>query len=177
MPRLLALCLALVACQPEEADPPPAPEEPVSLAVRPGVGLDRILAPRDDDAALLARLRPARSASARPVANEYVAGQVDSVRTYVYDGLVLDAYEVSGGRSFVQRVAVTGGDYGTADGLAVGETRADLEAVLGAPARGGRVSTYDTGSGPTPTLVEVTYEPDESGVDRAVEVVWRPYLD
>lgn len=157
---------------PADPDAPPAPE------VRPGVRLDRILAERSDDAAFLADLRPPRSRRAEPTPNQYVEGQTDTVRTYVYDGLRIEAYEVSGGRTFLRRIDVTSGEYGTASGLAVGETRADIEAILGTPFQeDGEVAAYLTGPEPTPTTVEVEYEPDEDGTERAVAISWIPYLD
>ena len=160
------------------AEPAPAP----APQTRPGVSLDQLLAIHDDEAAFLQTLRPPRSERAEPVENEYIAGQMDTVRTRVYDGLRVRAYEVTDGPVFIQSVTVTGGGYGTSGGVAVGETRAALEAVLGPPAtgpdagRGGAV-VYQTGSGPAPTTVEVTYEPDAGGTERASEITWRPYLD
>ena len=179
-----ALVVALAACADagDPAPPPPPAAEPEAagpVEVRPGVRLDRILAAADDGAALLAALRPPRSTRAEPVANRYVAGQVDTVRTHVYDGLQIEAYEVAGGPTFVQAVTVTGDGYGTASGLAVGEARDHLEAVLGPPVREGGAGgvVYETGDGATPTAVEVRYEPDEAGTPRASEITWRPYLD
>ena len=182
----LAALLALAGCA-EAADPaPPRPEaraEPAPASQsRPGVSLDRLLAIHDDEAAFLQSLAPPRSERAEPVENEFIAGQIDTVRTRVYDGLRVEAYEVTDGPQFVQSVTVTDGGYGTSDGVAVGETRAALEAVLGPPAtgpdvgRGGAV-VYQTGAGPAPTTVEVVYEPDAGGVERASEITWRPYLD
>ena len=190
--RLWTACAALaVAGCAEAADPaPPRPTEPARAEpasapapqVRPGVSLDRLLAAHDDPTAFLQTLRPPRSERAEPVQNEYVAGQTDTVRTRVYDGLRVRAYEVTDGPAFVQSVTVTGDGYGTSDGVAVGETRAALEAVLGPPVaglaagRGGAV-VYQTGAGPAPTTVDVTYEPDAGGTERATEITWRPYLD
>ena len=178
------LVLALAACA-DAGDPAPAAPEPAAepdavgpVEVRPGVRLDRILAAHGDTGAFLAGLRPPRSTRTEPVENEHVAGQVDTVRTHVYDGLRIEAYEVAGGPTFVQAVTVTGGGYGTASGLAVGESRADLEAVLGPPVRqGGAAVVYETGDGATPTAVEVRYGPDADGTPRASEITWRPTLD
>ena len=185
---VVSAALALAGCA-ESGDPAPPPpavrSEPAPAprpAVRPGVSLDRLLAVHDDPAAFLETLRPPRSVRAEPVENEYIAGQTDTVRTRVYDGLRLRTYEVTDGPVFVQSVTVTGTGYGTSGGAAVGETRAALEAVLGPPITGpdaGRAGAvvYQTGSGPAPTTVEVTYEPDAGGTERASEIVWRPYLD
>ena len=91
---------------------------------------------------------------------------------------MVEVYDATGGATFVRRVIVTGGGYGTADGLAVGETRASLESVLGAPVGvEGPLVSYEADGGDAPTAVEVTYAPDQDGVERASEIVWRPYLD
>lgn len=164
---------------------PPAAAEPTrdhtpdaSPSVRPGASLDRLLADRGDDGPMLSDLRAPRSLTAEPVENRHVAGQVDTVRTWTYDGLVIEAYEVSGGPTFIQRVAVTGVDYGTASGLAVDEPRAALEAVLGPPVEEtGATAVYETGDPAAPTVVEVVYEPDERGQPRAAQITWRPYVD
>ncbi len=149
--------------------------------VRPGASLDRILVERPDDGAFLDALRPPRVRLTEPVENRYVEGQVDSVVTLVYDGLGIEAYEVTGGRTFVRRLAVTDGSYGTDSGLSVGEARDDLEAVLGPPvAVAGDIVTYqdaETVAEPEPPRVEITYEPDLDGVERATQIVWIPYLD
>lgn len=181
MRTALALAVLFAAgCTGERPAPPAeAPPEPSAPAeVRPGASLDRILAPRDDDGPFLAALRAPRAREAAPVASAHVPGRVDTVRTYVYDGLAIEAYEVTGGPTLVARVRLTSGGYGTGSGLALDEARADLEAVLGPPtgAEGPRV-TYETDGDPAPTTVEVLYEPDADGVERAAEIVWAPYLD
>ena len=160
------------------ASPEAAPAGAPSPEVRPGARLDRILAAHDDDAAFLDGLRAPRQRRAAPVENRHDPAQTDTVHTLVYDGLTIEAYDVTGGPTLIQRVAVTGGGYGTADGLAVGEDRAEIESVLGAPVAtdGDRVA-YESGGEPTPTRVEVVYEPDADGVLRASEIVWLPYVD
>ncbi|WP_420454537.1 hypothetical protein [Rubrivirga sp.] len=178
----LACLVILVGC----GDPPPADAPPTEAAVRfdapardvrPGVRLDRILAASSDAAALVESLRPPRGQRAEPVANRHVAGQVDTVRTWAYDGLALEIYDVTGGPALVQRLTVTSGAYGTADGLAVGETRTALEETLGrAVSEADRVATYEL-DGALPTTVRVTYEPDREGVPRASTIEWRPPVE
>ena len=183
MLRLLALALVLTGCADRPSAPDAAPTatdstSPAPASVRPGVSLDRLLADRADDAPLLAELRAPRRQSARAVANRHVEGQVDSVVTRVYDGLVLEAYVVTGGRTFIRRVDVDEASYGTSDGVSVGESRADLEEVLGVPTReDGETVTYIAGSGPVPTPVEVTYAQGTDGAQRATRVVWHLYVD
>ncbi len=143
---------------------------------RPGVRLDRILDASADAGALRELLRTPLASRAEPVANRHVAGQIDTVTTWVYDGLVLELYEVADGRALVQRLAVTSGSYGTRDGLSVGESRADLESVLGPPQSPGRVATYLRGD-PLATTIRVTYDPDPDGAERASEIEWRPPVE
>lgn len=155
------------------SSPPAEPED-----VRPDVGLDQILAVRGDDGPFLESLPPPRTVRAEAEENRHVMGQIDTVRTYVYDGLTIEAYEVTGGRTLVRHVEVTSAAYETAEGLSVGDTRSDVEAVLGPPVRdeGGTVA-YETGEDPTPTTVEVRYRSGEGGVQRVASIEWSPYLD
>jgi hypothetical protein len=199
MPRLalaLVLALALAACTSDPADAPAAPPaegstpgptatpagadaEPLAEADRqPVAPLDEILAPRRDDGPFLRGLPEPRAVRAEPTENRHVEGQTDTVRTYVYRGLEVEAYEVSGGRTFVQRVEATSPAYETESGLAVGRTRGAVESVLGVPVEeDGPVAVYETDEGPTPTTVEVRYETDAAGAERAVRITWRPYVD
>lgn len=172
---LFLTTLTLAACssdrEPTTRPATSAPEHTVPAEVRPGARLDRILAPRDDDAAFLAGLRAPRLVTTEAVPDR----RADSVRTWRYDGLTIESYKVAGGPTRIRRVAVNDGSYGTSDGLSVGETRATLEAVLGASVReSGREATYRPTAGLAPTTVEVTYEPDEDGAERASEIVWLP---
>ncbi len=146
--------------------------------MRPGVSLDRLLASRSDDADVLADLRAPRSVHVEPTPNDFVDSQMDTVRTYIYDGLQIEAYEVAEGRTFIRRIDVIGGDYGTASGLALGETRVQIERVLGIPFQeDGNVAAYQTGDELTPLTVEVEYEEDIDGTQRATAISWIPYLD
>ena len=181
----LALLLALAACTSDSADAPVAEAQPrdadalLADADRPPVAdLDEILAPRRDDGPFLQGLPEPQAVRAEPTANRYVEGQTDTVRTLAYDGVEIEAYEVAGGRMFVQRVAVTSPAYETSSGLAVGRTRSAIESVLGVPMReDGAVAVYETGEGPTPTTVEVRYETGADGPERAARITWRPYVD
>ena len=196
MPTLLArLSLGLAAlgtlglggCADEPAPPaaPPVIAEDARPSAdaserRPGAGLDRILADRPDDAAFLSGLRTPRHRTAAPVTGGLDPDQADSVVTMVYDGLLIEAYAAAGRPTRVRRVSVTGGGYGTASGLSVGETRASIETVLGPPGRRATepgVETYPSVSGPRGATVTVTYDRDEDGVERASQMVWSIPID
>lgn len=181
----IVLLLAASACSDRAApasgpapDSPPAVDAEADRTLRPGVPLDVLLAARGDDASVLGQLRPPRTVRAAPEPNRHVEGQTDSVRTYAFDGMTIEAYEVSGGPTFIQRITVTGGDYGTASGLAVDALRADVEAVLGRPVQeGGPGTVYETDDPAAPTVVTVVYEPDEQGRSRVARITWEPYVD
>lgn len=176
---VLVLFIGLIACSdPAPVDPDPlaegAPADAAGAsATGPGASLDEILADRGDDGPFLRGLEPPSRTEVEAVENRHVPGQVDSVRTLVYPGLVIEAYEVAGGNTMIHRVAVQSVDVRTETGLGIGSTRSDVEAVFGAPtSTRGDVATYDVGGGPTPTQAEVRYEGD-----RAVSFVWQPYVD
>lgn len=193
-PALLALLpLLLAACGSDASSPgalapgvrdegalPPAGNPPMggpdTLVVRPGLPLAALLDPAADARTLLARLDAPRRAEAEAVPNRHVPGQTDTVRTLVYDGLTLEVYQVAGGATFLQRVAVTGEGYETAEGLGVGSPRAAVEAVYAHPAgaSGGavRYDHYDGPDDPTPTGVEVRY-----AGDRVAAMTWSFYVD
>jgi len=123
------------------------------------------------------RLREPRSRDVEAVPNRHVPGEVDTLRTWRYDGLTLELHEAYDGKVLLRRLDVTSGTYGTTDGLSVGETRADLESVLGAPAETeGDIVSYRT-DGELPTTIDVTYERDGDGVERASEIAWHPPID
>lgn len=183
---VLIAAWGLVACG---GDPAPGAARPAGEAppvdVRAAgareparVRLREVLTERGDDAPFLADLPPAHTVHAEPEENRHVPGQIDTVRTYRYDGLTIEAYDVTDGPTFIRRVEVTSGAYETAEGLSVGDGRGEVEAVLGPPVgEDGGTVIYETGGEPTPTTVEVRYEPGEDGVQRAASVEWRPYLD
>jgi len=143
---------------------------------RPGVSLAELLDPALDTPALLARLDEPRRIETEAVENRHVPGQVDTLRTYVYDGLALTVYDVAGGGALLQEVRVTDEGYTTAGGLGVGSRREAIEAAYpnSVGAEGGTV-TYERAASPddpTPETLRVRYDGD-----RAAELVWSFYVD
>ena len=185
MPRPLALlsfaAVLLAAGCAGEGTPAPAGvrDGPSPRAeVRPGVRLDRLLEASGDATPVLRVMRTPRSRRAEAVANRHVEGQTDSVVTWLYDGLSLETYAVTGGPTFIRRVTVTRGMYGTSDGLSVGETRAAVEAVLGQPsAETGEGASYLLDGGGLPVLVDVAYALGRDGAERASRITWRLPVD
>ena len=134
------------------------------------------LDPALDTPALLARLDEPRRIETEAVENRHVPGQVDTLRTYVYDGLALTVYDVAGGGALLQEVRVTDEGYTTAGGLGVGSRREAIEAAYpnSVGAEGGTV-TYERAASPddpTPETLRVRYDGD-----RAAELVWSFYVD
>jgi hypothetical protein len=186
---LLAALLAACAAgdEPLPNETPLAPEEtppmgnppmggPDSLA-GPGVSLAEILDPSVEGRALRARLNAPVRAETEAIPNRHVPGQVDTLRTLHYDGLALEFYEVTGGPTFLQTVTVTGGVYETAEGLGVGSTRGEVEAVYthstsAEPTDEGNVVTYERADGPAPLTLEVRYVGDD-----VAAMTWRFYVD
>lgn len=154
----------------EPSDPTP----PASTG--PGVPLSALLDESADDAALRNRLAEPLRIETEPVENRHEPGQIDTVRTYVYDDLRVRFYDRTGGGPLLERVTVTGGDYRTAEGIGAGSTRAEIEAAYGAPAE-----THDgdpiyevpsTPDDPTPLRLQVTYDGDA-----AERLTWYFYVD
>jgi hypothetical protein len=170
--RLLCLCccaLVLAACagSREGALPPP-------------VALDDLLARAyeqtpDGRLALLEPLgRPLRNWG-KPTPNRHVAGQVDTLRTLVYEGLEVQVYETADERELLQTLRVTSPRYRTAEGLTVGSPREDVHAALGAPegVEAGQ-DTFAIGSDPDGPPLDLVVE-YEAG--RVSALVWRFYMD
>ena len=135
--------------------------------------LNRIAA-EGDEAALMAQLVDGANVSREPTENIHVQGQTDTLVTVRYPGLEIEAYQITGGRTFIREVAVTGEGYSTAEGLGVGATRGEIERAAGEPTPTDEDSViYELADGPTSTILEVRY--DASG--RAERLVWRPYVD
>ena len=143
----------------------------------PPVDLSEILnriAAGGDEASLMAQLVDGADVSREPTENRHVPGQIDTLVTARYPGLEIEAYQITGGRTFIREVTVTDERYRTADGLGVGATRSEIERAAGEPTQTTVGSPiYELGDGPTSTTLEVNY--DASG--RAERLVWRPYVD
>lgn len=115
-------------------------EETTAPSGTADVTLDDLLeagARTDADAALpavLQRLGPPQRVHRHPVENEHVAGQIDTIRTYTYDGLRLRTYDVAASsKVLLIGLVVTNGRYQTEDGLRVGTSREAVEARRGEP--------------------------------------------
>lgn len=193
LPALVSVLL-LTSCT-EPAPPPPlsdttragaaladtalADTARAASATRPGIPLPELLAagfdppPGVDSLAMLDRLAPPLRVEAEAVPNRHVRGQMDTLRTYVYDGLRFHVYAVSGSnKEILQGVTVTGSAYTTRDGLRVGSHRTEVEVALGPPARmEDRTAVYEFGQA-APTRLRIDYHSDV--VER---LEWSFYVD
>lgn len=169
------------AVAPPAAGPLPAPTASRAPEVAPDTlsEQDRAAIPFDavfsGEEEALAELGPVRERSARPFANRWTEGQMDSLVTRVYDGVTVSTYHVATGKVLVSSVDLTATGYRTHDGLAVGASRSEVEQALGRPVRqSDGASVYEVGD-PMPTIIEVTYA--EGGASRARRIVWHPPID
>lgn len=166
---LLVLLVGFVGCAAERN------------AVRPDIALPVMLDrahERNDDGSLvlLDRLGGPERIETEPIENRHVPGQIDTLRTLVFDGLAVEVYAVADGKELLQEIRVTGPGYATADGLGVGSARSAVRDVLGAPVRteGDRV-TYempDSPDDPTPVELHIRYDGD-----RVAAMTWSYYVD
>lgn len=149
--------------------------------VRPSVSLAAMLGgafQQADDGSfpLLDRLGEPRRVEAQPIENRHVPGQVDTLRTLVFDGLEVEVYAVADGKELLQEIRVTGPGYETAEGLRVGSTRSEVREAFGAPVYSeGDAATYEVRSAPddpTPTQLQIRYDGD-----RVVAMAWSYYVD
>ena len=150
-------------------------------AVRPDIALPAILdrtyeRTGDGSLVLLDRLGEPERVETEPVENRHVPGQIDTLRTLMFDGLAVEVYAVADGKELLQEVRVTGPGYETAEGLGVGSARAAVRDVLGAPVRTeGDTVTYEvleSPDDPTPTQLHVRYDGD-----RVAAMTWSYYVD
>ena len=126
-----------------------------------------------DAAAALGLGAPLRI-DARPVENLHVVGQIDTVRTYVWDGLAVSDYETAPGKTLRMSIRATAPGYTDSHGLGVGSTWSAVEAALGEADHVFDDGTHNYPFRPEPfwTTVNVRYDGD-----RVAEITWAPEID
>lgn len=171
--RLACLGALVLVAGCKTASPPSAGTSPRPLALP-----DLLHLAASDAEALLRRLQEPTRAETEPVENRHVPGQIDTLRTLVYDGLRIQLYEVAdgSGRRLVQEVTVTGEGYATAEGLGVGSTRAEVREALGEPlyaeADALGYEVQESPDDPTPALLHVEFQEE-----RVAALRWSLYVD
>ena len=125
---------------------------------------------------MFSRLNEPADTETDPVENRHVLGQIDTIRTLVYDGIELEFYDITDNGILLQEVTVDGKEYVTAEGIGVGSSRADVEAAYGSPylAADGQpvheiTSSFDEA---TPTHLRVQYDGDT-----VTSLSWYFYVD
>ncbi|MFB6248067.1 MAG: hypothetical protein ABEL97_05810 [Salinibacter sp.] len=85
---------------------------------------------------LLRRLGAPRAVQTEPVPNQYVQGQVDTLRTLVYTGMEALVYDVTNdAKTFLVRLSLSGTQYTTPEGIHVGLSTERVLEQLGPPTR------------------------------------------
>ena len=85
---------------------------------------------------LVQRLGTPQRVETRPIANQYVRGQVDTVRTLIYPGVEALVYDVSQEtKSFLVRLSLSSPRYTTPEGVRVGLMEGRVIEKIGPPTR------------------------------------------
>jgi hypothetical protein len=186
-------CLVMIGCSsaestrsegtaPPAAIDPPAVEapEPTEAAGPPSDAVSRLIrqALRSDGsvsyASLQRQLGPPRRVEKRPVPNQYVEGQVDTLRTLVYTGLRALVYDVTDTtKTFLVRLSLSSTQYATPEGLRVGLSEQQVLDQLGPPTRRnasvGELIYQETEPTPTSMVVRIRE-------GRVVQIDWEFYF-
>lgn len=196
---LLVLVL-LAGCGPQQRDTAPDPADTLATSdeavpangnqtdpsgasqARPGVPLSELVEagrqrePGQQGLPVLDRLNEPARLETEPRENRHVPGQVDTLRTYHYDGLRFEVYDVSDSeRQLMQNVTVMSDAYDPGLGFRVGSTRSEVEAAMGEPGeRRSGAYVYDLGESELGASDQLIVRFDG---DRVRELEWSFYVD
>lgn len=123
---------------------------------------------------LVQQLGSPRVVKTTPVANQYVQGQVDTLRTLVYTGIEALVYDVTDDtKTFLVRLSLSSTQYTTPEGLHVGISEQHVLEQLGSPTRRNdqRGELIYQESEPTPTSLVVRVRNGE-----VVQIDWEFYF-
>lgn len=154
--------------KPTEATGPPS--DVVSRLIQKALRSDGSVSYRT----LVQRLGTPRRVEREPIANQYVRGQMDTLRTLVYTGIKALVYDVTNEeKTFLVRLSVSSSQYTTPEGLSVGLREGDVIETLGPPTRRnaspGTLIYQETKPKPTSMVVQV-----RDG--RVVQIDWEFYF-
>lgn len=183
------LCLVIGACSSAESTQPDAdrdgsspevtvserpdleaeagpPTDVVSQLIRQALRADGSVSYRT----LVRQLGTPQRVETRPFPNQYVRGQIDTLRTLVYPGIRALVYDVtSEEKTFLVRLSLSSSQYTTPDGLRVGLAERKVVERLGPPTRRnasqGELIYQETDTTPTSLVVKV-----QDG--RVVQIDW-----
>jgi len=120
----------IARAEPEEAMGPPS--DVVSQLIQRALRADGGVS----EQALVRQLGAPQRVETRPIANQYVRGQVDTVRTLIYRGVEALVYDVtSEAKSFLIRLSLSSSRYATPEGLRVGIAEKQVIDKIGPPTR------------------------------------------
>lgn len=123
---------------------------------------------------LIQRLGTPETIETEPVANQYVRGQMDTLRTLVYTGIEALVYDVADeAKTFLVRLSLSSTQYATPEGIHVGLSEERLLDELGPPTRrnADRGELIYQESEPTPTSMVVRVRDG-----RVVQIGWEFYF-
>jgi len=109
---------------------------------------------------LLRELGTPQRVETETVPNQYVRGQIDTLRTLVYSGIRATMYDVANeSKTFLVRLTLSTARYTTPEGLRVGLSKQRVIDLLGPPTRTssseGHLVYQETTSTPTSMLVQL----------------------
>jgi hypothetical protein len=158
LPGLVLLLVAFGGCNGLRDDRLVEPGVPLSDLVE--AGLTR--APGQEGLPVLDRLDDPERIDVEPIENRHVPGQIDTLRTWIYDGLQFMVYDVSvSERVLMESIEVTSPDYATADGVRVGSSRSEVETRLGQPDERREDAYVYRLTEPAPNRLVVHFDQDE----------------
>lgn len=171
---LLGLATFLASgCAGNRSTPAPDPSlpEPAPLSVAELVNAVLTQPPEADTLAVLDRLPPPNQVTVDTVQNIHVPSQIDTLRTYRYDGLAFTVY-FAPEKELMRDIRVTSPAYASPEGLQVGDARAEVEATLGPPdERDGDAYVYEL-TQTVPNLLRVEFQNDT-----VAALEWLFYID
>lgn len=186
----VALSVAVGACSSAETTQPPSGEkeaqttesttiaraDPEGIAGPPSDVVSQLIqtALRADGSVsyrtLVQRLGTPQRVETRPIANQYVRGQIDTVRTLVYPGVEALVYDVTReAKSFLVRLSLSSPRYTTPEGLRVGIQERQVIEKIGPPTRRNSAAgelIYQETETPSTSLVVRVQD------DRVVRIDW-----
>lgn len=123
---------------------------------------------------LIQRLGTPETVETEPVANQYVQGQTDTLRTLVYTGIEALVYDVTDeAKTFLVRLSLSSTQYATPEGIHVGLSEERILDELGPPTRrnASQGELIYQESEPTPTSMVVRVRNGQ-----VVQIDWEFYF-
>ncbi len=147
-------------------EPPVSDEEPAEKVGPPVDVVSRLIqtALKSDGSlsyeSLIQRLGAPQRVETAPVSNQYVEGQIDTLRTLVYAGVEALLYDVQdASKTILVRLSLSSTQYATPEGLRVGLSKERVLDLLGPPTRRdaatGKLVYRETAPNPTSMVIQL----------------------